>query len=138
MFELSKTIKHGDLTIDITVRPETGFDTYVEKVMFNRIYELIMKRGYALADWWTPETQAINEMIPVINRTVTVTGIPIAWPNARSDDKEICAAWEYLKEIPGPAWEAWTALITKANEPPGDPDLVPPEALPESKKKTQK
>lgn len=137
MFELTQKIEHGSLTVEVTVRGESGFDTYVEKILFTRLFELVMGRTYAAADWWTPETQAVNELVPVINRTVTVSGIPVSWPNHKSDDKELCAAWEYLQKIPAPVWTAWTKLIKKASEPPGDPDLFPPETLTDSKKKTQ-
>lgn len=137
MFELSQTIEHGSLKVDVTVRAESGFDTYVEKILFTRIYEVVIGHDYKSVEWWTPETQAINELVPVINRTVTVSGIPVAWPNYKSDDKALCAAWEYLQQIPAPVWEVWKQLVKKANEPPGDPDLFPPETLPDSKKKTQ-
>jgi hypothetical protein len=137
MFELTQTIEHGNLKVDVTVRAESGFDTYVEKILFTRLYQIVMGRDYQSADWWTPETQAVNELVPVINRTVVASGIPISWPNYKSDDKALCAAWEYLQQIPAPVWEAWAKLVKKANEPPGDSDLFPPEALPDSKKKTQ-
>jgi hypothetical protein len=90
---------------------------------------------YNGAEWWTPETQAVDELTAVINRTVSVTGLPVQWAKVGDDDKSLCDSYNYLKVMPYPLWDAWVNAIAEVDEPPGDPETAPPETLPDSKKK---
>ena len=136
--ELSKTLEFGSLKVAVTVRGKTGFDRYVENILFSRLYERVTGTPYSGDKWMTPETQAINQIVALINRTVAVSGLPIEWANASSDPEKLCASYEYLKQIPASIWDDWVDLVEEADKPPGDPDTLPPDKLSDDKKKTPK
>jgi hypothetical protein len=137
MMEITRTITHNELSVTITARSEAAFDLYVERVLLTRLCKMITGAEYSLDNWWTFDMQALNQFVPAINRTVSITGLPMQWPTATSPDAELCVGYEYLKQMPLPIWEGWLELITDANSAPGDPDLFPPESLTDKQKKAK-
>lgn len=138
MHKISQTIEHGTMTVKLTVRAAVGFDKYTERALFRRLYTIVTGKVYTAEDFNTPQVQALSDYTSLVNRTVLVEGLPIPFPTLESDDKELCAGFEYLREIPFKVYDKWLDALNKSDEPPGDPDLAPPEALPEDKKKTPK
>lgn len=136
--KISQTIEHGSMTVKLTVRAAVGFDKYTERVLFRRLYTAVTGKAYTADDFGTPTVQALSDYTSLVNRTVSVEGLPLAFPTAESDDKELCAGFEYLREIPFLVYDRWLDALNKSDEPPGDPDLFPPDALADDKKKTSK
>lgn len=137
-YKISQTIEHGSMTVKLTVRAAVGFDKYTERVLFRRLYTIVTGNPYTAQDYNTPLVQALLDYTSLVNRTVSVEGLPLSFPTAESDDKSLCAGFEYLREIPYMVYDKWLGALNKSDEPPGDPELFPPETLTEEQKKAKK
>src|SRR5687767_10347472 len=97
--QLTKELAHGKQVVTVTVRAASGWDSYQERILFRRVYTMITgNETYTGADYWTAEVQALNDFVEMVNRTVSVTGLPISWPTPQSSEKDLCAGFEYIKE----------------------------------------
>lgn len=136
MPQLTKELERGNLVVQVTVRSATGWDSYQERVLFRQVYTMVTgKENYTGVDYWTPEVQALNDFVELVNRTVSVSGLPIVWPTPQSSEKDLCAGFEYIKQIPLTIFQAWKNMLDDVDKAPGDPDLFPPEELTEEQKK---
>jgi hypothetical protein len=138
MHKISQTIEHGSMVVKLTVRGATGWDKYEERVLFRRLYTMVTGNAtYTGDDFMTVKIQALSDYTSLVTRTVLAEGLPIPFPTPESDDKALCAGFEYLREIPIKVYEQWLKLLEKADEPPGDPDLFPPDNLTDGQKKAK-
>lgn len=137
--QLTKELKHGkgkhELIVQVTVRSAAGWDKYQEQVLFRHIWKMVMGRDYIGEDIWSLESRVLNDFVEVVNRTVKVTGLPIAFPTPQSTEQELCAGFNYIKEIPLSIYQAWLNMLEEVETAPGDSDLFPPETLTEEQKK---
>lgn len=135
--QLTKEFQHGKLAVSVTVRSATGWDKYQEQVLFRHMWALVAGRDYTVNDLMTVEARALNDFVELVNRTVTVSGLSVPWPTPQSSERELCAGFDYLKEIPLSIYQAWLNLLDDVEKAPGDPGLFPPEDLTDEQKKAK-
>lgn len=133
--QLTKELQHGKLTVQITVRAAAGWDRYQELVLFRHVWRMITGREYAAEDYASIESQVLNDFVELVNRTVSISGLPIVWPSPQSSEKELCDGFEYIKQIPLSIYNGWLRLLEDVEKAPGDPDLFPPDDLTDDQKK---
>jgi len=127
---LTKTITYGEHTVELTVRGESGMDSFIERSIFRRIYKAVKGVEYSKnADFWSPEVQAISTLVEMINRTESVAGLPEDWATAGGDDDALRTAYALLEQLPSAITAPWIELLEEASKPPGDPALFPPKDL---------
>lgn len=139
--QLTKELQHGTgkntLTVQVTVRSATAWDKYQEQILFHHMWRMITGRDYAIADYASVESRALNDFVEVVNRTVAAIGLPISWPTPQSNEKDLCAGFDYLKQLPLSIYNDWLRLLDEVERAPGDADLFPPEDLTDEQKKVQ-
>lgn len=134
----TKRVAWGNIAI--TVREETGLDTFQEPHFFWRVVALIHGAGIQhSSELELFEMQRINSLVTLINRTTEINGdLGLKWPDTKGSDEEIKAAYHSLDNLPGGLIRKWRDAINEISvEPMGDPDLAPPEHLDPKKKETE-
>lgn len=133
----SKTIQHGAIKLNVTMRGLTMMDEYTEVHIAKRLYEAVTGKplGSANIEATNPADRAINLMVTFIVRTEIAKGLPFSWVTPASSDDELVKAYQNVFSLPKEVVEAWRDLAKEANKPPGDEDLFPSEQLSEEQKK---
>lgn len=134
---LTKDLQHGKLTATITVRSAAGWDRYQEAVLFRHAWRMVTGRDYSAEDIGGVESRALNDFVELVNRTVSISGLPIQWPTPQSSEKDLRIGYEYIKEIPLSIYNRWLQMLVDVETVPGDPELFPPEHLSTEQKKAK-
>lgn len=127
--------------IAITVREETGLDTFKEPQLYWRIVEAIHGDGINYSSQLeTSENLRINGLVVMLSRTTQIEGdLGFEWPHIDCQKEALIMAYHSLETMPGGLVRKWHKTIMEVSiEPMGDPDLAPPEHLSTKKKETQK
>lgn len=135
---LTRDLQHGRIATTITVRSAAGWDRYQEAVLFRHVWRMVTGRDYSAEDIGGIESRALNDFVELVNRTVSISGLPIVWPTPQSGEKDLCAGFEYIKEIPLVIYNGWLQMLVDVEAAPGDPELFPPEHLSTEQKKAEK
>lgn len=136
--KLEKTIKYGDMVVEITVREKVVMDRFVERGLYRRAFKAMTGREFKSDDVYSIEAQRLNEAIPMIVRTESINGLPFKWVTEQSSDEDLKSAMDHLIELPESVYDAWDVLLDTVNKPPGNPNTAPPETLTDEQKKALK
>lgn len=134
----TKRVAWGNIAI--TVREETGLDTFQEPHFFWRIVGIVHGANIQhSSELEAYESHRISSLVTLINRTIEIEGdLGLKWPDIKGSDNEIKAAYESLDNLPGSLIRKWRDAINEISvEPMGDPDLAPPEHLDKKKEETK-
>lgn len=124
----NRTFSHNGATV--TVRPSTGMDVIRVRMLYRKFLPDITDPDYELYLTVAPT------FAQMVQRSTVEGSLGFAWPEPSADPVTLRKAAMKLLELDGDLFLTWEEELGNANEPPNDPDLLPPDQLPEEKKET--
>lgn len=124
----NRTFSHNGATV--TVRPSTGMDVIRVRMLYRKFLPDITDPDYELYLTVAPT------FAQMVQRSTVEGSLGFAWPEPSADPVTLRKAAIKLLELDGDLFLTWEEELGNANEPPNDPDLLPPDQLPEEKKET--
>jgi hypothetical protein len=112
---MERTFTHGSITV--TVRRAKVRERLAVSVVHSKLEEVPFFERHFFA-------RALTQS--------TVTGMQ--WATPADNAATLRAVFDAWMELDGDVWDAWQDALTGVDAPPNDPDLLPPQLIPEEKK----
>jgi len=112
----------------ITVRSEIGADALDSRLIGR---PLLARVGFDHRD-----VNRISYFVACVVQSTVEGDLGFPWVQPGAKEEDVFACYQAWLAAPIALVMEWTSAIDAVNVPPGDPDLFPPDALPEEKKET--
>jgi len=130
----TKRVNWADIAV--TVREESGLDTFKEPHLFWDVVKAVYEKDMEYQDIPLVERNKLQEFTAMISRTVCIEGnLGFEWPKADSPKEALKVGFEGLDMLAGGLVRLWRNAINELTVAPmGDPELAPASTLSDKKK----